>query len=490
VVAFVIDALLPVASLSLVFLIAVLIVAVRFGLWPSILASLAAFVVYNFFFTDPHYTFFVDSQEDVLTLVLFLVAAVFTGNLAARLQAQVAAQRAIARRTANLYEFSRKIAIAASLDDVVWAAVHHVASTLQCRSLVLMPDAEARLAIVGGYPPEDRLEAKDWGAATWAWQHVEPAGWSSGTLPTSAWLFLPLETGQGALGMLGVSFGDRDDLAPAERRLLKALVDQVALAIERTRLVADLADARLASETERLRSAVLSSVSHDLRTPLVSIIGSATSLLEADRAIDETGRRQLTELILEEGERLNRYIQNLLDMTRLSHGALELHKDWVDPREIVGRAVRKLGPVIAHHRVAIELPGDPPPLRADPVLLEQVVVNILDNAVKYAPPYTEVRIEGRSRGDGFVLAITDEGPGIPEADRERVFDMFYRARSGEGEKSGTGLGLAICRGIVEAHGGRVRAERVSRYGGTRIEITLPLEPQEATASPSAVAAAT
>ncbi|SMF84335.1 two-component system, OmpR family, sensor histidine kinase KdpD [Tistlia consotensis] len=465
----------PVESLSLFFLVAVLAVATRFGLWPSIYASVISFLGYNFFLTEPYYTFHVADRNVVLALLLFLVVAIATGNLAARLRAQAAAQRAIAKRTAQLYEFSRKIASAASLDDVVWAAVHHVASTLQCASLVLMPDSGAALAIVGGYPPEDQLEPKDWGAAEWAWDHREPAGWSSPTLPSSSWLFLPLVTPQGALGLLGVAFGRRQPLAPDERRLLEALVDQVAIAIERTRLAADMEETRLLSETERLRAALLSSVSHDLRTPLVSIIGAASSLIEADAALGETGRRAMAETIREEGERLNRYVQNLLDMTRLGYGALQIRRDWVEPRELVGRAARQLRRVLQHHRLRFELPRDLPAVRGDPLLLEQVVANVLDNAAKYAPPGSEIVVAASLSAGRLTLGVSDQGPGIPEEDRGMIFDMFYRVRAGDAQAGGTGLGLAICKGILEAHGGAIRAEAAHADGsGTRIVIELPV----------------
>ncbi|SMF05385.1 two-component system, OmpR family, sensor histidine kinase KdpD [Tistlia consotensis] len=474
-VSLVVERVFPVESLSLFFLVAVLAVATRFGLWPSIYASVLSFLAYNFFLTEPYYTFHVADRNVVLTLFLFLAVAVATGNLAARLRAQAAAQRAIAKRTAQLYEFSRKIASAASLDDVVWAAVHHVASTLQCASLVLMADGDRGLAIVGGYPPEDQLEPKDWGAAEWAWEHGEPAGWSSSTLPSSSWLFLPLVTPQGALGLLGVAFGRRQPLTPDERRLLETLVDQVAIAIERTRLAADMEETRLLSETERLRAALLSSVSHDLRTPLVSIIGAASSLIEADSALGEAGRRSMAETIREEGERLNRYVQNLLDMTRLGYGALEIRQDWVEIRELVGRAARQLRRVLHRHRLRFDLPRDLPAVRGDPLLLEQVVANILDNAAKYAPPDSEIVVAAALSGHWLALSVSDFGPGIPEADRAMVFDLFYRVRAGDGQVGGTGLGLAICKGILEAHGGRIRAEAVNPDGsGTRVVVELPL----------------
>lgn len=473
-VAFVINREFPVGSLSLVFLVSVLLVATRHGLWPSIYASVLSFLSYNFLFTEPYYTLHIADRGVVLTLFLFLVVAILTGNLAARLHRQVAIQRHIAQRTANLYEFSRKIASAASFDDIVWAAVHHVASTLQCRALVLRPGDDGGLSIAGSYPPEDQLEVRDWGAAKWAWQNGEPAGWGSQTLPSSRWLFLPLKTGQLPLAVLGVSFEGGKQLDPENRRLLDTLVDQVAVAIERAKLTADIEESRVFSETERLRGALLSSVSHDLRTPLVSIIGAATTLIEEEQAMSAESRHQLAETIRQEGERLNRYVQNLLDMTRISYGALRLNKEWIEPRELVGRAVRQLKHELDGFRVTVDVPLLLPAIKGDPVLLEQAFVNVLDNAGKYAPGGSAIAVSAERRDDGIVFAIDDRGPGIDAADRERVFDLFYRVGKGDRQGKGTGLGLAISRGILEAHGGTIAAAAGDGGIGTRIVIHLPL----------------
>ena len=339
---------------------------------------------------------------------------------------------------------------------------------------MLGPRDGPRLEILGGYPPEDTLDARDRGAAEWAWDHGEPAGWGSATLPAASWLFLPLKTAQGMQGLLGVKFPKAQPVRPEERRLLEALVDQVAIALERTKLASDMEETRVLSETERLRAALLSSVSHDLRTPLVSIIGAATSLLESDEVLGPGGRRAMAETIRDEGERLNRYVQNLLDMTRLGYGALKVARDVVDLRETVGRAVRQLRSAFQAHRVEFDLPRDLPPVLGDPVLLEQVVANILDNASKYAPSGTAIRVEATAAAGEVVLSIVDEGPGIPPGDRDKVFDMFYRVRAGDGQRAGTGLGLAICKGIVDAHGGRIMVSEGMNGRGTRIAITLPI----------------
>jgi two-component system sensor histidine kinase KdpD len=475
-IAHVADRFLPLANLSLIFLMAVLLVAIRLGLWPSVYTSLLSFVAYNFFFTEPHHTFVVTRREDVLTIIFFLVVAVIVGNLAARLKAQVEAMRQVTRRTTNLYDFSRRIAGAAALDDVLWAAVHHVASTLQCHSLVLLPQ-DSRLEIASGYPPEDEMSPTAWGAAQWAWEHGQPAGWSSDTLPASEWLFLPLRTGRGAIGLIAISFEKpRRALTPEQRRLLDAMVDQVTVAIERTNLASDIEDARLLTETERLRAALLSSVSHDLRTPLVSIIGSATSLAGCEGALSPTDRAQLVQTILEESERLNRFVQNLLDMTRLGYGALQPNRDWVDLREIAGRAVRQLEKSLSPFVVDVAIPDAVPLLHVDPVLVEQVLVNILDNAAKHSPAGGRIELAAATEDGEIKVGVSDEGPGIPAEARETVFDLFYRVRAGDRQAAGTGLGLSICRGIVEAHGGRIEARPGPGGRGTTIAFWLPASP--------------
>jgi two-component system, OmpR family, sensor histidine kinase KdpD len=478
------DRFLPLANLSLIFLMAVLFAAIRFGLWPSVYTALLSFVAYNFFFTEPHHTFIVENRGDVLTVVFFLVVAVIVGNLAARLQAQVEAMRMTARRTANLYDFSRRIAGAASLNDVLWAAVHHVASTLQCHSLVLLPRKGERLEIASGYPPEDQMSSTAWGAAYWAWQHDQAAGWGSGTLPASEWLFLPLRTGRGPQGLLGVAFENaKRQLTPEQRHLLDALVDQVAVALERTNLATDIEEARLLTETERLRSALLSSVSHDLRTPLVSIIGSATGLATCDGALSTSDRAQLVQTILEESERLNRFVQNLLDMTRLGYGALQPNREWVDLREIVGRACKQMARSLASLRIEVRIEDDVPILHVDPILIEQVLVNILDNAGKHSPSGGRVEICATLEGARAMVSVSDEGPGIPAEVRDSVFDVFYRVRAGDKQAAGTGLGLSICRGLVEAHGGRIEALPGPGGRGTTIAFWLPVQPVPPIASP-------
>ncbi len=464
----------PVASLSVIYMTAVVVVASRRGLGPAMATAVLGFLAYNFLFTHPRYTFHVSRQGELLTLGLFLVASLITGNLAARLRARIDAQASIADRTNKLYDFSRRVAAAASADDVIWASVSHVATTLRCESVLLRPLPAGELQVVGGFPPEDRLDIRDQSAAQFAWDKGEAAGRGSDTLPTARWFFLPLVAGERRLGVLGIAYGDDRLVARTDRRLLDALVDQIALALERLRLTEELSETRLASETERLRTALLSSVSHDLRTPLVTIIGAAGSLADTP-ALPAAARKDLAENIREEGERLDRYVQNLLDMTRIGHGALKLNLVPLEVGEVIGAARHRLRAPLRAHQVSTAVPESLPMLLADEVLLEQVLVNILDNAAKYAPAGSTITLAARAAGDRLELSITDSGPGIPPAEQARVFDMFYRVNEGDRQRAGTGLGLAICKGLTEAMGGTIRAETAAPDGtGTRIVLSLPL----------------
>lgn len=468
---------LPFPNLLLIYFTAVIIIAINYNRGPAIYSSILSLFFYDFFIVSPYYSFKFLDQEQILTILFFLSGSILVANLATRLRRQVDAMRVTAQRTTNLYEFSRKIAAAAALDDVLWAAVHHVASTMQCKALVLLPGNDNALRIVAGYPPEDQLAVRDWGAAEWAWENGRAAGWRSDTLPSASWLFLPLNTRGSTIGLLGVCFPEEHKpLIPDQWRLLEALVGQVAVAVERTNLVSDIEEARVEREAEQLRSALLSSVSHDLRTPLVSIIGSATSLMNYRDTLAESDRDQLISTILEESERLNRFVQNLLDMTRLGYGALQLKREWTDIREIAGRALRQLRRVLEQRNVTLDVPESLPAILVDPILMEQVFVNIIDNAAKYTADGGRILIRARQIGNNFVIRVVDDGPGIPPESRNAVFDIFYRVRAGDKQIAGTGLGLSICKGIIAAHGGRISAKDGIGDKGTTIEVTLPLTP--------------
>jgi two-component system sensor histidine kinase KdpD len=376
--------------------------------------------------------------------------------------------------TEDLYLFSRKLAGVVALDDLLWATAFQIASMLQLRVVLLLPEGET-VTVRSGYPPEDMLSEADIAAAKWSWQNNRAAGRGADTLPGAKRLFLPMQTGRGAVGVVGLD-NDRSGplLTPDQRRLLDALTDQAALAIERINLAADVDQARLSSETEKLRSALLTSISHDLRTPLASILGSATSLRVYRKNMDDAAQDELLHTIQDESERLNRFISNLLDMTRLETGAIAPHGELIDLADIVGSALKRTSKVLSSHHVQLEIAPDLPMLRLDPVLFEQVLFNLLDNAAKYSPRDTEIRLRAWRDGNLAHLAVLDEGNGIPEGDLERIFDKFYRVHAADRRLAGTGLGLAICRGFVEAMGGTIVAGNRKDRSGAVFTITFPV----------------
>lgn len=469
---------LPHSSIPLLFLVPLLFCSLRFGHAAAILSSVLTVLGYNFLFLPPLYTFTIANIENIYVFFAFLAVALITSNLTARIRAQAEAARTREARTAALYDFSRMVTGAASEDDILWAVVHHVASTGRAQSLVLMPEDDS-LTIRAAYPPEDRIDDKARIAADWAWEKGEPAGRGTGTLPSSDWLFLPLQTAERRLGALGIRFPeDRPPLGPDERRLIDALAGQAALAIERSILNRDIEEARVSAETEKLRSALLSSISHDLRTPLASIIGGVSSLMNFGSQIDEKGRGELLQTVRDEAERLNRFVGNLLDMTRIEAGAMQPRLDWVDPEELVATAVKRAASLTHGHDIRLQVDPDLPLLRVDYILIEQVLINLLDNAAKYSPKGSPIDLRLSRRKDAVMMEVTDQGQGIPPAELEQVFDMFYRVRAGDRQVAGTGLGLSICRSILTAHGGAIRAESPVENGhGTRMVVTLPLEDQ-------------
>jgi two-component system sensor histidine kinase KdpD len=471
---------LAVSSTALTFLIAVLASAVTYGLWPSLFACLASVLAYNFFFLPPLYTFSIADPENVVTLFFFAVVALIASNLAARVRAQAIAARQRARMTEELYLFSRKLASAPALDDLLWATVHQIALMLKVRVVILLPEAD-HLVVRAGFPPEDALDEADLAAAVWCWANNQAAGRGADTLPGAKRLFMPMRTGRGAVGVVGI---DREEagtlLSPEQHRLLNALSDQAALAIERVNLVQDVDRARLVAETDRLRSALLTSISHDLRTPLASILGSASSLADYGPDLDAATHHALLLTIREEAERLNRFIGNLLDMTRLESGPLTLRGETADLSDAVGAVLNRAGKILAGHRIEIAVARGLPMLQLDLVLFEQVLFNLLDNAAKYAPPGSLIQLRAEQEAQCVVLQVLDEGEGLPEADLEHIFDKFFRVHRADHQRAGTGLGLAICRGFVEAMDGTISASnRLDRSGAVftiRLPVTAVSEP--------------
>jgi two-component system sensor histidine kinase KdpD len=341
--------------------------------------------------------------------------------------------------------------------------------------VILLPDADGRLEIRVGYPPEDELDAQDLAAAMWCWERGVATGRNAETLPGAKRLFLPMRTGQGLVGVIGLTAHSARGLySPEERRLLDALLDQTALAVERSQLAERVDEAQVRAKADKLRVAILSSLSHDLRTPLASILGSATSLISSGGLYDGKQTQELLFTIRDESERLDRFVGNLLDMSRLEAGALGVKPESVVLPELVEWTVKRLTRRLSQHKVAIQLSEDLPPVSADPVLLEQALANVLDNAAKYAPSGSTIRIAATAAPDRIALEIADEGAGIPPEELPHIFDKFYRAKAADRRVAGTGLGLAVARGFVESFGGTLDAANRAEGNGAILTFTLPL----------------
>lgn len=471
-------ALTPFPNLSMIFLMAVLFPAVIFGIWPAIYASVLSFLAYNFFFIEPIYSFTVAKPYELFALMGYLVIAFMTSALAGRVrdQAQIAADRV--RATRRLYEFTRRLSGLATLDNVAEGAAGEIYTTLGRATVVLLA-RDGELALRAAWPPEDTLDTATVTAARWAFTHDEPAGADTATLPTVPWLFLPLRTPRGPVGVVGVAQGaDAAPLDAEARTLLDTLAEQTAAALDRAALAREILTARTAAETERVRNTLLASISHDFRTPLSSILGSATSLIEYGDRLDAAARKDLLGSIKSEAEGLDDMVRNLLAIARIDAGVLELRRDWIDLREIVERVVNQARRRGARQAIEVGLAPDLPLLRADATLVEQALGNVVNNVVMHTPDKTRVVIEAAVDLAHVAIRVTDDGPGISADVLPHVFEKFVRgprpgatvADGGEG----TGLGLAIARGIMEAHGGSIAAHSpVANGGGTRIVLSFP-----------------
>ena len=471
--------LIGVENTDLVFLTAIVGIAVRFGLLPSLFASVVSAFCYNFFFLPPIYTLTIADPHNIAAFALFTIVAVVVSHVAARGRLQAVTAQTRVRSVESLYSFSRKLAGAGTLDDVLWATAFQTAMMLSVRVVLLLPESGV-LKIKSGYPPEDMLDDGDVAAAKWSFENNRVAGRGSDTLPGAKWLFLPMRTGRGAIGVIGIDSEKPGPwLTPDQRRLLDALSDQGALAIERVQLVEDMERVQRTAETERLRAALLTSISHDLKTPLASVIGSAGTLRDLGNKLTDDEKLELLSTVIEESERLNRFIANLLDMTRLESGAVTPKLALHDLSEIIGSTLQRANKILRNHSVRLDLASELPMVSLDAVLFEQVLFNLLDNASKYAAPNTTVSIRTWRDQNSVILQVIDEGEGIAQAELEHIFDKFYRVQKTDQVRPGTGLGLAISRGFVEAMKGTIVAANRPDRRGAMFTITLPISREQA-----------
>ena len=465
-----IDRITTLPTLSMIFLMAVLVCGVFQGLWSAVLASLLSFLATNFFFVEPRYSFSVADSRELFALMMFLAAAILTGALAGRVRDQSAAIRHRAVATQALFDFSARLSAAVTLDAVVAAAIAHVSTLLRGGVVLLLP-RDGELALRDAWPPIDSLGPGDASAARWAFEKREPAGRGTGTLPTVEYQYRPLLVTRGAVGVIGLALRS-EPLAPDDERAITASLDQTAVALDRSLLSDSAVRAAAMEDNEKLRTTLLASLSHDLRTPLASITGAVTTLRQLGPKLSAESRDDLILSIEEETARLTRFVSNLLDMSRIDSGALKVRSNPVDLADVVAAVVERRRKLLPQRTLLVSMAADLPAIRGDAHLIEQALFNVVDNAQKYGGG-ANVSIHARRDGQDVILSVTDDGPGVKPADLERIFEKFHRGRR-EGGTPGAGLGLSICRGLVEANGGTVVAQSPAvRRRGTRIVMRFP-----------------
>ncbi len=458
---------------EMLFLLTVMATAAWFGRGPSLFGAVLAVACYDVFFVPPYLTFSVDDSRYILTFAMMFGVGFAVSELAARLRRQerVAVERG--ERTALLYALTRELASTERPDELAQLAVRHATEAFTANALLLAATPEDELVPLGASPAEAQLATKELGVARWCHEHQTAAGLGTDTLPGAAALCSPLRAGQNRLGVLALSPVGRQPLRAEQRAFLEVFCRQVAAALERARLGEEAKQAALRARTEEMRSSLLSAVSHDLRTPLASITAAA-GMLRDERALPPAMRGELVEAISQEAERLERLVGNLLDMTRLEAGAVRLQRDWVPLEELLGSALTRTEARLGARPITVEVAPEVPLLLVDPVLLEQVFVNLLDNAGKHTPPQAAIEVSARVDEGRVRVEVADRGPGLAPGEESRVFEKF--ARGASAAAGGAGLGLAICKGIAEAHGGSITAHRRAG-GGAAFVLSLPLPEQ-------------
>jgi two-component system sensor histidine kinase KdpD len=454
------------SNIALLFLIPVMFAAATFGLRAGLFAGLASSLAYNFFFLPPTGTLTVNNPENVISILVLLGVAVVTSQFAARVRAQADLAQSSARQNAALASFSRQLTAAPDQDALMQAICAEVGRLLDVRAVLLLPSADGPM-LRAAVPPEDRLEQIERAAAQWAIDNAQPAGRGSATLTASDWLFHPLRTTRGVLGVLGLTRDDaREPVRSDQVPLLMSLLDQASIALDRMELEEASLHARQVDERDRLRSALLSSVSHDLRTPLTTILSAAQAMRRHPSA-------EMAETIETEALRLNRFVSNLLDMVRVEAGALPMKAEATELFDAAASAAHDTRASLAGHEVLIDIASSIPLVRLDPVLLHHCLINLLDNAGRYADPGTPIAIRASRTADAILLSVIDRGPGVAPGNEKRVFETFTRLEGSDRVKHGTGLGLAIVKGFAEAMGLTVEAGNNPDPHGACFTIRIP-----------------
>jgi len=459
-------AVLNIGNVALLFLLPVMFGASRYGLRTGLVAGLASSLAYNFFFLSPLYTFTVDDPENVVTIFVLLAVAAVTSQFAARVRAQADLAASSARQNAALAGFLRRVTSSTTDDELMQTICAELAALFDVQTTLLTVTPNG-LSLRAAYPPHDELQHLERAAAQWAVDHAQPAGRGSSTLTSSDWLFYPLTTRRGVIAVVGVSRQDGKDPVRADQlSLLMSLLEQATLVLERMQLQDDMRDIAQVKERDRLRAALLSSVSHDLRTPLTTILAAAKELERGSTPV-------LVASIRAEAERLNRFVANLLDMARIEAGALRLNIEATDLTDAVASAVHDTRQTLAGHDINLEVPPNLPLVRIDPQLFHHCLINLLDNAGRYADPGTPIGIRGKREPGGVVLSIIDKGPGLPAGEEARIFETFTRLEGSDRAQSGTGLGLTIVKGFAEAMGLSISAANRDGERGACFSLRFP-----------------
>ncbi len=465
---------LALANLVMVYLLGVVYVAMRFGRGPSIVTSVLGVGIFDFLFVEPYYSFSVADSQFLITLIAMLVVGVVISNLMinVRSQAKVAAHRE--RRAAVLYAMSKDLAASQTVREVARTAVRHVYTEFGSRNVILFANPYGRVCHAKQKPLPESLLGADLTVAQWVFDHGEMAGQGTNTLPGAAALYFPVRDEDKVIGVLALlPVNLRRVFLPEQQKLLETILRQIGQAVGRIHMTEQARLTHAQIEAEQLRNSLLSAISHDLRTPLATIIGSASALTEDEGRLQPPDKLDLCRSILEEARRMASLVNNILDMAKLDSGILDLNKQWHPVEEIIGTVMNLVQNQLADRPLKVELPPGMPMLYADSVMIEQVLINLLENAVRYTPAGSPLEIMVKSASKEVEISVADHGPGIPPGLEERLFEKFYQAKH-ETAQSGVGLGLAICRAIVEAHGGKIIARNRSG-GGAEFIFTLPLD---------------
>ena len=465
----VLDQFIGIYALALTYLLAVVVLALFTGRGPVFFAASSSAVLWNFFFLPPRFTFYIKNFQDGMMFAMYFVVALVLGQLTARIRKQQTAERQREQRATALYLLTRELAESPDLAQLLAVVIQQVGKTFGADVALSLPDSSEADPVTAYFASSWTLSEKEQTVAAWAFQHRQAAGRDTDNLPASEGLHLPLVAAARATGVLSLRFHDATPLAPAQRDLLDAFIRQIALVFDRERLREAETQAQLLAESERMGTLLLNSVSHELRTPLAAIRSVAGGLRAAGEL--NPAQQSLTVELEEATRRLNRLVQNLLDLSRLEAGYLQANPDWHDLRDLMNAALQNLGRVLRGHETRMDIPHDLPPVKLDAGLTEQILVNLLGNAAVHTPPGTLVEFQARVEDGQLVLRVTDNGPGLPPGDPKRLFDRFQRGP--DAAAGGTGIGLSLVKGFAEVQGGSVSAENRAG-GGAVFTVKLPL----------------